>query len=141
MVCCDECGRWQHTECHDRADASQGRPKRKWEDVDFQVSSSAQIVIQADGSVKTVGVRQLVKDKKWKARMPILSRPLRLSACPCLDRRMIQSSNRSTGSKCLRLIPPILHSDNRLIPIIDRHHVKLAHTPLSHQQVGLRMLT
>lgn len=38
LVCCDDCGRWQHTECHDRQDAQQGRPKRNWDKVDFQVS-------------------------------------------------------------------------------------------------------
>ncbi|KAK8865602.1 hypothetical protein IAR55_000746 [Kwoniella newhampshirensis] len=36
VVCCDECGRWQHVECHDRMDESQGRPKRNWDKVDFK---------------------------------------------------------------------------------------------------------
>ncbi|WWD18222.1 hypothetical protein CI109_102672 [Kwoniella shandongensis] len=36
VVCCDECGRWQHVECHDRQDESRGRPKRNWDQVDFK---------------------------------------------------------------------------------------------------------
>ncbi|WVW80486.1 hypothetical protein I302_102469 [Kwoniella bestiolae CBS 10118] len=36
LVCCDDCGRWQHTECHDRLDAREGRPGRNWDQVDFK---------------------------------------------------------------------------------------------------------
>ncbi|WVQ65253.1 uncharacterized protein L199_003426 [Kwoniella botswanensis] len=36
LVCCDDCGRWQHTECHDRLDRREGRPKRNWDQVDFK---------------------------------------------------------------------------------------------------------
>ncbi|WRT66001.1 uncharacterized protein IL334_002952 [Kwoniella shivajii] len=36
LVCCDDCGRWQHTECHDRLDIREGRGKRNWDQVDFQ---------------------------------------------------------------------------------------------------------
>ena len=38
VVCCDDCGRWQHVECHNRLDAAEGRPRRNWDKVDFQVS-------------------------------------------------------------------------------------------------------
>ncbi|WWC60648.1 uncharacterized protein I303_103222 [Kwoniella dejecticola CBS 10117] len=36
LVCCDDCGRWQHTECHDRLDVREGRGKRNWDQVDFK---------------------------------------------------------------------------------------------------------
>ncbi|WVQ71316.1 hypothetical protein IAR50_000844 [Cryptococcus sp. DSM 104548] len=36
MVSCDECGRWQHVECHDKLDRSVGRVKRNWDQVDFE---------------------------------------------------------------------------------------------------------
>ncbi|WWC68318.1 uncharacterized protein I206_102243 [Kwoniella pini CBS 10737] len=36
LVCCDDCGRWQHTECHDRQDMREGRGKKNWDQVDFK---------------------------------------------------------------------------------------------------------
>ncbi|ORY23948.1 hypothetical protein BCR39DRAFT_548463 [Naematelia encephala] len=36
VVCCDDCGRWQHTECHDRQDELMGKAKRNWAKVDFR---------------------------------------------------------------------------------------------------------
>ncbi|WWC88197.1 uncharacterized protein L201_003102 [Kwoniella dendrophila CBS 6074] len=36
LVCCDDCSRWQHTECHDRLDIREGRGKRNWDQVDFK---------------------------------------------------------------------------------------------------------
>ncbi|AAW42093.1 hypothetical protein CNBC6970 [Cryptococcus deneoformans B-3501A] len=35
LVSCDECGKWQHVECLDRLDRSQGRVRRNWSKVDF----------------------------------------------------------------------------------------------------------
>lgn len=37
VVCCDDCGRWQHMPCHDRQDKSAGRKPRDWDSVDFRV--------------------------------------------------------------------------------------------------------
>lgn len=31
MVCCGQCGKWQHISCHDQADQRLGRPKRNWD--------------------------------------------------------------------------------------------------------------
>ncbi|ORX35450.1 hypothetical protein BD324DRAFT_652578 [Kockovaella imperatae] len=36
IVCCDDCGRWQHVECHNRLDIAEGRPIRNWDSVDFK---------------------------------------------------------------------------------------------------------
>lgn len=36
VVCCDDCGRWQHVECHNRLDAAEGRPRRNWDRVEFR---------------------------------------------------------------------------------------------------------
>ncbi|KAK4683745.1 hypothetical protein P7C73_g6483, partial [Tremellales sp. Uapishka_1] len=36
VVSCDNCGKWQHVACHDRQDASEGRPRRNWDKVDFK---------------------------------------------------------------------------------------------------------
>ncbi|ODO12102.1 hypothetical protein I350_00888 [Cryptococcus amylolentus CBS 6273] len=36
MVSCDQCGRWQHVECHDRLDRSVGKVRRNWDQVDFK---------------------------------------------------------------------------------------------------------
>jgi hypothetical protein len=38
VVSCDDCGKWQHTDCHDKLDAAEGRPRRNWDKVDFKVS-------------------------------------------------------------------------------------------------------
>lgn len=35
VVCCDDCGRWQHVKCHDRQDIAAGRGIRNWDKVDF----------------------------------------------------------------------------------------------------------
>jgi len=48
VVCCDDCGRWQHVECHDRQDAVEGRRKRNWDKVDFKVSESIRYSDGAD---------------------------------------------------------------------------------------------
>lgn len=37
VVCCDDCGRWQHVNCHDRLDLAEGRGLRNWDQVDFRV--------------------------------------------------------------------------------------------------------
>lgn len=37
VVCCDDCGRWQHVPCHDRQDKAAGRQPRDWDSVDFRV--------------------------------------------------------------------------------------------------------
>ena len=37
-VACEDCGRWQHTGCHDLQDMREGKRKRKWDQVDFRVS-------------------------------------------------------------------------------------------------------
>ncbi|WVQ96981.1 hypothetical protein IAU59_004090 [Kwoniella sp. CBS 9459] len=36
VVCCDDCGRWQHVECHDALDIREGRGRRNWDAVDFK---------------------------------------------------------------------------------------------------------
>ncbi|WVF70980.1 hypothetical protein IAT40_005776 [Kwoniella sp. CBS 6097] len=36
VVCCDDCGRWQHVECHDELDIREGRGRRNWDAVDFK---------------------------------------------------------------------------------------------------------
>ncbi|EKC99227.1 hypothetical protein A1Q2_06427 [Trichosporon asahii var. asahii CBS 8904] len=36
VVCCDDCGRWQHMPCHDRQDRAAGRKPRDWDSVDFR---------------------------------------------------------------------------------------------------------
>ncbi|KAI9634429.1 uncharacterized protein MKK02DRAFT_7781, partial [Dioszegia hungarica] len=36
VVSCDDCGKWQHTDCHDKLDAAEGRPRRNWDKVDFK---------------------------------------------------------------------------------------------------------
>ncbi|GMK58207.1 hypothetical protein CspeluHIS016_0502390 [Cutaneotrichosporon spelunceum] len=38
VVCCDDCGRWQHVKCHDRQDIAAGRGIRDWDKVDFRCS-------------------------------------------------------------------------------------------------------
>ncbi|EAU85649.2 hypothetical protein CC1G_10921 [Coprinopsis cinerea okayama7 len=35
MMCCGHCSKWQHISCHDKMDASQGRPKRDWDKIEF----------------------------------------------------------------------------------------------------------
>lgn len=41
VVCCDDCGRWQHMPCHDRRDKECGRAPRDWDNVDFRVRGTA----------------------------------------------------------------------------------------------------
>ncbi|WVR05567.1 hypothetical protein IAU60_002586 [Kwoniella sp. DSM 27419] len=36
LVCCDDCGRWQHVDCHNRRDVREGRGKRNWDQEDFR---------------------------------------------------------------------------------------------------------
>ncbi|CAK9783526.1 hypothetical protein CC85DRAFT_194526 [Cutaneotrichosporon oleaginosum] len=38
VVCCDDCGRWQHVKCHDRKDLAAGFGIRDWDKVDFRCS-------------------------------------------------------------------------------------------------------
>lgn len=40
VVACEDCGRWQHTACHDLKDAAKGRRSRNWDQVEFKVSIS-----------------------------------------------------------------------------------------------------
>lgn len=35
ICCCENCGRWQHTDCHDRHDDLYGKPRRNWDKDDF----------------------------------------------------------------------------------------------------------
>ncbi|CAA7268161.1 unnamed protein product [Cyclocybe aegerita] len=35
MMSCGRCSRWQHIQCHDRADQAAGRPRRNWNTVEF----------------------------------------------------------------------------------------------------------
>jgi len=35
VVSCGVCSRWQHIQCHDRADRTAGRPRRNWNTEDF----------------------------------------------------------------------------------------------------------
>ena len=35
ICCCESCGRWQHTDCHDKLDDSKGRKRRNWTRVNF----------------------------------------------------------------------------------------------------------
>ena len=35
MMSCGRCSRWQHIQCHDRADKAAGRPLRNWDSVEF----------------------------------------------------------------------------------------------------------
>lgn len=44
LVCCEDCGKWQHVECHDRQDTQEGKPRRNWDKVDFKVSCCARAV-------------------------------------------------------------------------------------------------
>lgn len=37
LVSCDDCGRWQHVNCHDRQDMAAGKGIRDWDKVDFRV--------------------------------------------------------------------------------------------------------
>ncbi|KZO96732.1 hypothetical protein CALVIDRAFT_555077, partial [Calocera viscosa TUFC12733] len=36
MACCEVCGKWQHTACHDAEDIKQGKQKRRWSQVTFK---------------------------------------------------------------------------------------------------------
>ncbi|EJU04698.1 hypothetical protein DACRYDRAFT_114052 [Dacryopinax primogenitus] len=36
MACCETCGKWQHTACHDAADLKAGKQKRRWAQVTFK---------------------------------------------------------------------------------------------------------
>ncbi|RSH88163.1 uncharacterized protein EHS24_000691 [Apiotrichum porosum] len=42
LVSCDDCGRWQHVECHDRQDIAAGRGIRDWDKVDFRCKECEQ---------------------------------------------------------------------------------------------------
>lgn len=39
ITACERCGKWQHTECHDKADDQAGRPRRDWSKVEFLCKS------------------------------------------------------------------------------------------------------
>ena len=39
IVCCEQCGKWQHTECWNAFDRKIGRSKRDWENEDFYCSN------------------------------------------------------------------------------------------------------
>lgn len=42
VVCCDDCGRWQHVKCHDHQDIAAGRGIRDWDKVDFRCKECEQ---------------------------------------------------------------------------------------------------
>ncbi|WVQ85710.1 hypothetical protein IAT38_007876 [Cryptococcus sp. DSM 104549] len=71
MVSCDECGRWQHVECHDRLDRSQGRHKRNWEKVDFKCKEC-----QNRAAKKRARLDGAVPNANGHASSPLVSRPL-----------------------------------------------------------------
>ncbi|KAG9016640.1 hypothetical protein FRB90_002707 [Tulasnella sp. 427] len=39
ITACEKCGKWQHTECHDKADEQAGVPRRDWKNVEFYCKS------------------------------------------------------------------------------------------------------
>ncbi|KAG8954269.1 hypothetical protein FRC04_000494 [Tulasnella sp. 424] len=39
ITACERCAKWQHTECHDKADDQAGRPRRDWSKVEFLCKS------------------------------------------------------------------------------------------------------
>ncbi|KAF9516988.1 hypothetical protein BS47DRAFT_1390306 [Hydnum rufescens UP504] len=41
ITCCEKCGRWQHVDCHNQADAQAGRPPRDWSTVHFMCYNCA----------------------------------------------------------------------------------------------------
>jgi alpha-L-arabinofuranosidase len=66
LVCCDDCGRWQHTECHDRMDRAQRRPPRNWSKVDFKVGTKIgelrQVLTSYSVRIVCIGTLENVKE-------------------------------------------------------------------------------
>jgi hypothetical protein len=101
LVSCDDCGRWQHTECHDRVDAAQGRPKRKWDEVDFQVSLWLldRVLI---ASVKIAVEEQRASGNDWRRLLSTLVNPSMVQGCLLRTRRGLRD-----------LIRPLYRTDSR----------------------------
>lgn len=76
LVCCEDCGRWQHVDCHDRQDAAEGRPKRNWDKVDFKACHVFRVGRYTDSfSAVNAGVKRRGSDNERPTRLKLRRKP------------------------------------------------------------------
>lgn len=132
VVCCDDCGRWQHVKCHDRRDIAMGKGLRDWDKVDFQVSVLGKL---ADNSARSA-VNERLSASVWTAADLVLLRSMAFISYQCRlnkDRRRSRilwvdhmfSLPPTTGIRCMQSllrrsnsVPPKSTATNLVLPLI-----------------------